>query len=90
MSIHALNVMLQLVLLVVMFMNVRYAETYNHAKIVVMFTRVRYAVNHLVIIVTRLFAVKNVASFLALNVLTSKNVLTATTRSAKSAPMRGQ
>ena len=90
MSIHAPNVMKQRVLLVVMFMNVRRVETYNHAKIVVMFTRVRYAVNHLVIIVTRLCIVKNVPSYLALNVLTSKNVLTATTRSVESAPMRGQ
>jgi len=89
-STHALNVMKQRVLLVVMFMNVRLVETYNHAKIVVMFIRVRYAVNHLVMIVTRLFVVKYVASYLALNVMTSKNVLNATTRSVESAPMRGK
>jgi len=90
MSIHAPNAMKQLVLLAVMFMNVRRVETYNHAKIVVMFIRVRYAVRHLVMIVTRLFVVKYVASYLALNVLTSKHVLNATTRSAKSALMRGK
>ena len=90
MSTHALNVMKQRVLLVVMFMNVRRVETYNHAKIVVMFICVRNAVNHLVMIVTRLFAVKYVPSYLALNVPTSKNVLNATIRSVKSAPMRGK